>query len=386
MPETIAVESHEEYQRRGLSEWPDVEVVRAVSDVVAVPRAAPADSFVLHAPLELLARAELLRHVRPGGREQARRELFALAARYASAGDPVDEPAACAFRSLGAAADGLVDAIARGELDDVDRIAAWLAAHASGSDIRRLLSARVVRSLAAAAHAGILLYLLPRGDLGAAPLRGVVRELAREAAWRLTWFDDLPRHADDDAPRLLDALCEVPPLGVPGSTFIYPLMDQVERTGVAAALLGPVVAAGVEPADARRVLQRFAAWSMVTEPDDYVPYGWTHCLTMPQAVINLAGDGLDPREAIAVAATYVVGFRAALGQRRVVPTAAPVIAPDQAATRWSAVATAASHHEDAHFVKYTLACIHAATTDPDYGALYLAAAERLARWWQHHEE
>jgi len=134
------------------------------------------------------------------------------------------------------------------------------------------------------------------------------------------------------------------------------------------------------------VLQRFAAWSMVTESDDYVPYGWTHCLTMPQAVINLAGDGLAPREAIAVAATYVVGFRAALAQRALHPTAAPVVAPEAATARWSAVATAASHHEDAHFVKYTLACIHAATTDPDYGALYLAAAERLARWWQHHEE
>ena len=58
---------------------------------------------------------------------------------------------------------------------------------------------------------------------------------------------------------------------------------------------------------------------MLQEPPDYAPYGWSHCLTMPQAVMGIAGDGVDVPRATAVAATYVVGFRAALGQRALDP-------------------------------------------------------------------
>ena len=56
---------------------------------------------------------------------------------------------------------------------------------------------------------------------------------------------------------------------------------------------------------------RAAAWSMLLEPGDHAPYGWSHCLTMPQAVLGLTG-ATDPNVALAVAATYVVGFRSAL--------------------------------------------------------------------------
>jgi hypothetical protein len=45
------------------------------------------------------------------------------------------------------------------------------------------------------------------------------------------------------------------------------------------------------------------------------------------------------------------------------------------------LATAASHHHDAHLVKYTLACIDAAASDPEQRRLYLAAAASLSGWW-----
>jgi hypothetical protein len=45
------------------------------------------------------------------------------------------------------------------------------------------------------------------------------------------------------------------------------------------------------------------------------------------------------------------------------------------------LATAASLHEDAHLVKYTLACLHAAADDPRCRSLYLTAALRLVNWW-----
>ena len=45
--------------------WPDAALVGYVADRVREPREQPADSFVLHAPLELLARTALLPWVSP---------------------------------------------------------------------------------------------------------------------------------------------------------------------------------------------------------------------------------------------------------------------------------------------------------------------------------
>ncbi len=81
--------------------------------------------------------------------------------------------------------------------------------------------------------------------------------------------------------------------------------------------------AGVPVADAVPVILRAAAWSMLVEPPDHAPYGWTHCLTMPQAVLGIADVLDDPRTAVAVAATYVVGFRAAHAQRPLIESRPP---------------------------------------------------------------
>src|SRR5689334_14422982 len=128
----------------------DAELVAAAADVLAVPKAAPADSFVLHAPLELLARAELLRHVAPAGRDAARRRIVELVAAYQSAGDAVEQPAAVRFDSVADGGRALVHALAAGELDDVDAAAAWLGAHASVPELCRVLAPVAAASLAAA--------------------------------------------------------------------------------------------------------------------------------------------------------------------------------------------------------------------------------------------
>ena len=131
---------------------------------------------------------------------------------------------------------------------------------------------------------------------------------------------------------------------------------------------------------------------------------------MPQAVMGIAGDGVDVPRATAVAATYVVGFRAALGQRALDPNWIPMAVPhtDFAEARGDGPEPAAafvwhtpdaelpaivadlagyvSAHHDAHLVKYTLACFDAAANDPSYRRLYLAAAASLSGWWAQHPE
>ncbi len=142
---------------------------------------------------------------------------------------------------------------------------------------------------------------------------------------------------------------------------------------------------------------------MLLEPGDHAPYGWSHCLTMPQAVLGLAGT-VDPSTALAVASTYVVGFRSALAVNPlepVFPTDDPGLALAEALDAGPAVAAAAVWHlpepatadvvtelvtrasvqRDAHLVKYTLACLDAASTDRSHARLYLAAAASLNGWW-----
>jgi hypothetical protein len=386
---------------------PDAQLVAAVGRTIARPKIAPADSFVLHAPLELLARSGLLRHVRPDDRPAARERIVQLGAQYAAAGEPVPDQPAQRFDSPAAAAAALIGSIAAGDLEAVDRAATALGSMAEPVELRRLLAEPVAASLAAAGHASILLYLLarvaPGGEVSGTLLRGPARELARHAAWQLRWFDDADGTITGGS--LAAALLDVPSLGLPGSDFIFPIMHQAEESGLAPRLLSGIVATEPDIRSARVQLARVAAWSMLQEPPDHAPYGWSHCLTMPQAVMGVAGDGTAARTALAVAATYVVGFRAALGQVTISPSFEPEPTTEQcfpdaidagrdAAAGWvwhapssardeiqTELASRAAKHHDAHLVKYTLACFDAAAVDRDHERLYLAAAASLSAFW-----
>jgi len=387
-------------------DFSDAELVAAVASVVRTPRADPADSFVLHAPLELAARTALLPHVATGERTAARAQIAAIAATYEAFGPPAPKHPDRAFESLEASAAWLGDALAAGDFDEVDVAATWLGRHASSARLAPLLADLVVPSLAAAAHGPIFLFQMPRvaprGELTGELLRPLARELARNPSWRLEWFADRTASAESSPAALFDALRATPQLGVPGSDYIYPLMSQVERTGVASELLSTTTSLDVEAA--ARVILQAAALTMLQEPGDYAPYGWSHCFTMPQATLGIARWCKDPSMAVAVAATYVVGFRAALARNPLERAWTPSVpgvdlatalehepelaaaavwhAPaDHVGTMTTLLATRASVHHDAHLVKYTLACLDAADWDKEHARLYLSAAAALHSWW-----
>lgn len=401
------------YDRAGAPDWSDDTLIAFVGTTIARPKVAPADSFILHAPLEVLARSLLLRRVAPADRDEARRRLFQVATTYAGAGEELRDANG---RHLDLAptelAARLVAALEAGELDDVDLYSATLADRADADALRRLLAPTVARSLAAAAHGSIFLSLLGRVQQGsgglAFALRGLARELGRHPDWKLRWFED-PGEASLPA-SLVDTLLEVPVLGAAGNNSIQPIMSQAEDSGLARRLLSGLAEGPPDVARVQVELGRIAAWSMLQEPSGHA-YGWSHCLTMPQAVLAVAGAGnpLDARAAVAVAATHVVGFRAAIGHGVLEPGYAPPDPPQHgnlvaalddgptaaAAFAWHtargrdvattdlevALAGRAARHHDAHFAKYTLACLDAAETDPEQRPLYLAAAAFLAGFW-----
>lgn len=441
------------------------DLVAAADAALRVPRQRAADSFVLHAPLELAARVGLLPHVRPDGLDAARAQIADLTRRYEAAGDPVAEPEVRDddHATPADAAGRLVEAIDAGDLDEVDRVAAWLGRHTDATDLATLVAGPLLPRLAAAGHAPILLWLLPRvapdGRLSPELIRGPARELARHPAWRFRWYEHVPTRPADPAD-LAAAIAATPHLGIPESTFIFPTMHQVDplaggeadapasrateaavpvsRTteaaelGVAASVLADVVG-GTDIAARGAEVRRLAAWSMLLEPPDHAPYGWTHALTLAQAAIGVAGCTGEPGHALAVAASHLVGFRAALAQRPLAPAFPtddpgidwPASATDTtptgaqagdvdartraaldevldgvlavgptatAAAVWhapdpvlagvpTALATRASARRDAHLVKYTLACLDAADDDPAHQRLFLSAAASLLAWW-----
>lgn len=363
---------------------------------ISTPRSGPADSFVLHAPLELLARIGLLPFVRADARREAVERIAGLARTFDAAGEPVVAPRHVVAADAASAAAGLDAALRAGDLDEADAWVAWIADRVGHAELASLLGASIVDSLAAAGHAPIGLHLLRRVAPGASwggLLRQPVRELARRPEWRIGWFRSpvaaAPVAEAGGAAALADALRAVPHLGLPGSNFIHPLMSQVESSGIAADVLAPVLDVAVaDPVASGRALLRAASWSMLHDDESQAPYGWSHCLTMPQGVLALAGRGVEVRTALAVAATYVAGFRAGSGVVPMPPLGdadAPRLDP-VGPTDPATLATDASLHDDAHLVKYTLACIHAAEDDPAWADVHLAAAAFLADWWRRHPE
>ncbi len=382
----------------------DAELVTSAARRLVVPRQGPADSFVLHAPLELMARGALLHQVAPDQRERARQRLVWVAATFEQ--QPAVDIVAVTASGLATVAT-LRAAVDAGDLDEADRVAAGLAGATSAAGLVGALADLLVARLSAAGHGSIFLYHLSRlaAPDAALMVRGLVREVARHPDWELTWMNDRDRQGTPTGD-LFERLLDHPDVGDPGSHFIFPTMSLVEQTGLAAALLGPATD-GLSVPEARRDLVRVAALAMLQDDPDHAAYGWSHALTMPQATLGAAAHGEDPGRAVAVAATHVLGFRATLGTRRLDPQWTPPpppaavepatfldSGPDGAAgAMWHApdaelaayvrqLTTYAACHSDAHLAKYTLACLDATRDDPGAGRLYLAAAGFLAGWWR----
>lgn len=376
LPEDIGSQDHEPVWLRSLS---DAELVRGVAQAIARPKRARFDSFTIHAPLELLARAELLPRVSPAARGAVRLRIAAIAAEYAE-GEEIETPDAD-FPDTAAAFEGLTSALNAGDADHADTAITFLGRNLSAWNVRAGLADAAAPLLGLAAHAPILLASLPEatgrwGDLNCL-LRASVRALAQDGGPRLHWIDD-PETLTTGPADLFEALASPAHVEAP-SAFIAPTMLAVEAGGFAARTLSRATAA-ISLDQAQRSLMRIAALSMLQDDPAHAPYGWTHCLSMPQAVLALGRHAAEPRRHIRVAATHTLGFRATLGRAGLTAAwKAPATAPDI-----TALVVRAAVHPDAHVAKYTLACLTAAAQDVEARALYLAAADCLGAWWDAH--
>ena len=395
---------HDEYDRAAFDELSDAQLFDRAAGVVSVPRQEEANSFVLHAPLELMARRLLLPLVPARLRRAARERLIWVAARYEHAGDPVESVSKVVYESPGVARQALLAAVSEGDLERVDDAASQFLDHAT-VDEAMTLAEPTIDMLSAAGHAPIGFFLASQlattSRAALRLLRPTLRESARWPGLRIRWVAEEHAPMRDEASLTL-ALVRTPRLGLPGNDFIYPIVHQVDAGGLARDLLSGTIPADVT--SAARATLRVAAHSMLQDDPEFAPYGWTHCLSLPHAILELMPWLADRSRAAALAATYVVGFRAAESTRVIDPDWLPEPTsttlldalddePTVAAAAWYHASDAtleravpeligrAAIHEDAHVAKYTLACLVAAERDRARRSLYLAAAASLAAWW-----
>ena len=286
--------------------------------VVSIPKRDPANSFILHAPLELLARRALLHYVAPDRRDAVREQIVRVAALYERAAEPIEARNDASFASPAAAGAALAGAVAAKDLDAVDAAAAWLGRCATADDVLALADTTVA-SLAAAGHANIYFLLLartacvePRRAHVAPPAgardRPLPRVPGRVARRRFGARYRPSRHRPRSSPARWPARrCSV----CPAATSCSRPCTRSIRAGRPA----PSSNRTSPPTSpvASRAIQRTAAQSMLQDDPTFAPYGWTHCLTLSQAALGIRHRLADPVHAAAIAATYVVAFRAAEG-------------------------------------------------------------------------
>lgn len=386
----------------------DHRLVQRAATVIGVPRAEVTGnaSFVLHAPLELLARAALLPHVRPEARDQTRARIAVLADLYDQSGPPKPPARPAVFDSITHAADALAQALSEGDGDGADAAAAWLGDHVRHSELPALLGATSLPCLEAAGHANIYLSLVCRAQPGDRPQQtlrhpasALVSSNPRSILMPATTSTADPMNSRLDL--LLTAVVSTVPIGPAPRHGIAALVEHAQTNGVFDRLTDDD---GIfrSPQQPPFALLRFAAHAMLQGPVEQAPYGWTHCLTLAQAPLMMAAAGVDHSAATYISAAYLAAHWATLGHRTIdlnfVPDRLSVdlvdaldTGPDAAAAAaWhttdpsevaATLATVASANHDAHRVKYTLACLDAAATDRAATRLYLASAAYLNAHW-----
>lgn len=411
----------ESYRERALDRYSDQELFQAAAESIARPKVAIRTSFEFHAPLELLARMSLLPLVAPEQRELARIQMVGVAAHYEAGGAEVPDPEPLAPACDRAAAQAeLRAAIEAGDTGRADAFCVSIAEQFGARGLIESLASLALKTLTAAAHIHIGLYLMARmwGDLGA-----VVSGLARAGARALAEGPDVclkpvrsHREFHNIELELGSILRDVPVVKASGPG-VRGMIQAPEEAGLFESLIGDSMLTSEDEQEletAFKLACRVAAVSMLEDNAEQAKYGWSHTLTMPQAAWSLTRflpSISFGREAAHSALTWVIGFRSTIGsgalpsEPNLEPSSMPLRealshSPRAAAASvWSSspddwpeivreLATAAAIRVDAHLVKYVRSSLDAAVLDPEHARLYYSAAAYLAAVWsiEHPEE
>lgn len=409
-----------EYRSRHLDKLSDRQLIDGTADIISQPGKGMT-SFTLHAPLELLARAGLLPLVRPEDRELARMQMVASAAAYEGGVKTLPQPAKItAFKDLTDAGRRLADVFGAGDEDGLEAVVLQMAHQFGTASLVNVLTPALLPTLTSASHAHIGLWLLLRhGASGssrdASLLRAAARRLASDPTGRLASFDGMdvtgrsplkatPAQVERD---LLERLTH-PPKGAHQGRGIRGLLESAEQTGNINRYFGELIRhqwSDPQIDAAFRAVLRVSAHAMLQDDLGQAKFGWSHCLTLPQAACGLSSLNIHRKLGLATTMVWIMAYRTILSQRRLDFDYRPKVVegaslhealhsdPDVAAGRFwhgrpdeisemrALLASEAAVRNDQHLVKYTRACFDMCGFDPQHWRLYMASAAKLCALW-----
>jgi hypothetical protein len=409
----------DEYRRRELSDVSDNNLCQQAAAIISGPATKGGNSFTLHAPLELLARHGLMPLVDPKERELARLQMVGSAALFEESA-PSPEPKKIAeFPDAATAKTEFARAYKQGDANSLESIMLQFAAQFGTTNLVHVLTPLALPTLSGASHSHIGLWLLLRhartSDVGdASLLRAAARALAGDKG-QLKSFSNMTLDGDQPLKQspaevereLLEKLAN--PTKGKGGGGMRALITAGEATGNADSLFGDFMRRDLsnEQIDAAfRTLLRVCAHSMLQHDTQHAKFGWSHCLTLPQAACGLSSLNMNRKLALAATLVWTTAYRSVLSNKALdfswTPeklegeaslTEALETSPTAAAARiWHAdpserpaikqtLATHASIRNDQHLIKYTRACLDMISFDPGHEQLYLAAAAHLCSVW-----
>lgn len=411
----------DEYERRGLNAIDDAELCRQAAAIISRPPKG-GGSFSLHAPLELLARYGLLPLVDPQERMLARLQLVASATSFEAFTPGADSPPKiAAFNNPSDAKAEFANVFEKKDPDGLEAVVLQYAAQYGAASLVQLLSPHALPTLTGASHSHIGLWLMLRhgrtSDNGdAALMRAAARALAGGPKSRLKSFSGMDIEgnkplAQDPAQIEKDIFTKLlaPTRGKQAYGSMNTLVSAGEATGNPDRLFGEFIKYDLtnEQMDAAfRAILRICAHNMLQHDRQFAKFGWSHCLTLPQAACGLSSLNMNRKLALATALVWITAYRSVLSDHDLDSKWTPEklkgsaslkealqTSPNAAAARvWHAeadelpqikqtLATQASIRTDQHLIKYTRACLDMVSFDPQFEKLYLAAAAHLCGLW-----
>lgn len=407
------------YADRAMGRLSDLQLLELAIDRIARPKRR-ISSYSLHVGMEALARFGLLAQI-PGDtlREAARKQVVAMVSAYERLDEDIPVPELGGeFADPERHLEQLLEAIAAGDVDEADKQACILGRTTTLAAIVGPFTDRTLALLGAAGHAPIFSSLALRAGPALPSLRllpGVARSLAEQVDKQVRFEPASAgiHSASVDAESIREsfeqALLSAPRIGAPKSGFIAALVEHAMADDVPARAMTAAFARLSSPSGlvwhaAIGGLVGGAARVMIDELEDHAKYYWSHCLTIPQGIWALGPVLGDRSQALRVASVMALGFRSTRGGKPIdgALELAPIDASlDEALTVGPREAAAVAYHtptdavahlreqlageaslrNDAHLVKYVLACLDCARMDPARAPLFHAAAAYLTGVW-----
>jgi hypothetical protein len=419
-----------EYQERKLDQLSDHFLFTQAAEIISKPKD-NLNSFDLHAPLELMARYRLLPLVNPEEKHLARIQILATTAVYQNRGASIAVPSQLPqFQHWQDAREQFERAIMAGDVEKSDQISVAIANQFGSRLLIDALASKSIWTLTVASHGhiGVMMAMLLQGDLNSTSLhllRRIVRGLAAEpqavlkVSQQEIGSETASNFISNDATIekiLVDEFATIPRIKRPETASIRALMEAAEEEKLLENLCQrvPNLASSQLTHRVFQTCNRTAAYAMlqdnwedeqgITEAPLDVKYGWTHCLTLPQAGWAIAHVAPSVPNPSLAACMWVLAFRSTIGSKDLDLNAelpkidldfhqALLSSPKEAASvAWHAeseqklairaeLATQAAIRNDAHLVKYVRACLDLSHFDQAYSHLYDASAAYLCSLW-----